>query len=127
MTPATLDKLLDHCRSLPGASEDVKWGAALVFSVGTTKLKMFAAFGLDADGEPDRSVSFRVGDADFDVWTELDGVIPAPYFAKMGWIKAEPHAGVPLRDMRRLLTGAHALTGATLTKKAQKELGLLDA
>jgi len=31
--------LLDFCRTLPGATEDVKWGSHLVFSVGD---EMFA-------------------------------------------------------------------------------------
>jgi hypothetical protein len=47
------DTLVVFCRSLPGATEDVKWGKDLIFSVGG---KMFAGF-LLAGGDP---IGFKV-------------------------------------------------------------------
>ena len=47
------DPVLDFCRGLPGATEDVKWEKDLVFSVGA---KMFVVFGLP-ENEP---VGFKV-------------------------------------------------------------------
>ena len=54
--------LQDYCRSLPGATEDIKWGADLVFSVGG---KMFAGFHADG-GLP---LGFPCSDEDFDALT----------------------------------------------------------
>ena len=48
-----MSRLYDLCRSLPGATEDVKWDNDLVFSVGG---KMFACFSLP-EGNP---LSFKV-------------------------------------------------------------------
>ena len=31
MSQQSLDRVLQHCRSLPGVTEDVKWGKDLVF------------------------------------------------------------------------------------------------
>ena len=64
------------CRSFPGCTEDVKWGADLVFSVG---LKMFAVTGNDA---PAHVISFKVDDDRFLELTDRPGIIPAPYMAK---------------------------------------------
>ena len=73
---------MELCRSLPGVTEDVKWGDDLVFSVGS---KMFAVFNL-AEGEP---FSFKVDPEAFAVMTRQDGVVPAPYLAK--------HHGISVR------------------------------
>ena len=65
----------------PGVTEDIKWGADLVFSVGG---KMFCV--LDT-GESGR-LSFKVEDGRFLELTERPGVIPAPYLARARWFSA---------------------------------------
>jgi len=109
--------LTDHCRSLTASTEDVKWGAALCFSVGG---KLFAMFDLDDQ----REFSFKCDEEDYDRLTELAGVIPAPYAARFGWVKITTSAKIPAKDLRALLTKAHALAALKLSKKKQRELGL---
>ena len=70
------DPLYELCRSLPGVTEDVKWGDNLVFSVGK---KMFAVFDLPA-GEP---FSFKVDPDVFSMLTQQRGIRPAPYLARI--------------------------------------------
>ena len=85
------------CRSLPGVTEDVKWGDNLVFSVGD---KMFAAFNL-GDETP---FSFKVDEDAFDVLVQQEGIRPAPYLARHSWVLAEPdeaHNRSPLPRRRR--------------------------
>jgi len=128
---ADLAKLHEHCRTLAGTSEDMKWGENLVFSVGTPgKIKMFALFDLQNAGRYRQGFSFKTDDIGFDELTEIKGIIPAPYAARMGWVMIKPKEissqDMGLREIKLLLTKAHALSAATLTKKAQRELGLIE-
>jgi len=113
-----LDWLKDHCRTLAGTTEDVKWIEAHVFSVGK---KMYAIFSID-----DSAFMFKCDEEDFDLLTEREGIIPAPYAAKMGWVSVRKNAKLPRAETRKLLTKAHGLIGAKLSKKLQRELGLLE-
>ncbi|MEK7726838.1 MAG: MmcQ/YjbR family DNA-binding protein [candidate division KSB1 bacterium] len=56
------EALIQFCRKLPHATEDVKWGSNHVFSIGG---KMFAVFDLNDDV----SVSFKAAPATFDLLT----------------------------------------------------------
>src|SRR5215475_13827940 len=73
------DALVEFCRSLSGATEDVKWGKDLIFSVGG---KMFAGF-LLPEGDP---IGFKVEPAVFSELVGKKGVVPAPYMAKHSWV-----------------------------------------
>jgi predicted DNA-binding protein (MmcQ/YjbR family) len=115
---AVNDPLFDLCRSLPGVTEDVKWENDLVFSVGE---KMFACFGLpDAD-----TLSFKVEEGLFESLVQKEGIRPAPYLAKHGWIALESREALPVDVVKDLLEASHALVAAKLPKKAQRKLGLL--
>jgi predicted DNA-binding protein (MmcQ/YjbR family) len=107
--------------TLPGATEDVKWGADLVHSVGG---KMFVVYLLD-DGGIARSCSFKVDDDRFLELTAVPGVIPAPYLARAKWVQVKQDHGLAATDLDDLVRRSHALVAAGLTKKLQRELGLL--
>jgi|SRR5882672_1622049 len=111
------DQLLEFCRSLPGATEDVKWGADLVFSVGG---KMFAAFQLP-DGEP---IGFKVDAPVFEELVSRKGVVPAPYMAKHSWVSVTDRTKLPLATLENLLAESHRLVAEKLSKKARQALGL---
>ncbi|MDO8418691.1 MAG: MmcQ/YjbR family DNA-binding protein, partial [Rubrivivax sp.] len=68
--------------ALPGATEDIKWGADLVYSVGD---KMFCVFLLDRGRAC--TCSFKVDDERFLELTGVPGVIPAPYLARAKWVQ----------------------------------------
>jgi predicted DNA-binding protein (MmcQ/YjbR family) len=107
--------------ALPAATEDVKWGADLVHSVGG---KMFAVYLLDAQGTA-RSCSFKVDDDRFLELTAVPGVVPAPYLARAKWVQVKQPHGLEPADLDALVRRSHALVAAGLTKKLQRELGLL--
>ncbi len=111
-------QLISACRSLPGTTEDVKWEHNLVFSVGA---KMFAVFDLPAGSQ----LSFKVDPDAFDALTRTPGVIPAPYLAKHHWVKLEATETLPYELVEELLAESHAIVAAKLSKRAQRELGLL--
>lgn len=62
----------------------------------------------------------------YDMLQELDGVRPAPYFARAGWLAIAPEAPLTDADVRAYLTEAHRLIAARLTGKFRAELGLTD-
>ena len=105
--------------SLPGATEDIKWGADLVFSVGG---KMFCVF-LLSDGMA-TSCSFKVDDDRFLELTAVPGVVPAPYLARAKWVQVKAGHALNAGDLDGLVRRSHTLVVARLTKKLQKELGL---
>jgi predicted DNA-binding protein (MmcQ/YjbR family) len=110
--------LKDFCRSLTATTEDVKWGDNHCFSVGG---KLYAGFDLDDE----KTYAFLCDDEDFDRLTERPGIIPAPYSARFGWVRVTAPA-LSLAEASAQLTKAHALAAAKLSKKKQRELGLLD-
>ena len=116
---ARKDPLLELCRSLPGATEDVKWGHDLIFSVGG---KMFAGFQLP-DGEP---LAFKVDPLVFDTLVGRDGIVPAPYMAKHSWVSVTDRKLVPIAMLRELLVDAHRLVASKLPARTRKALGLAD-
>ncbi len=111
------DLLYELCRSLPGVTEDVKWGDNLVFSVGG---KMFALFDLPA-GEP---LSFKVDRDAFALLIQQEGIRPAPYLAKHSWVTLESRDTLPREVLQDLLQEAHAIVGAKLPKRLREKLGI---
>jgi predicted DNA-binding protein (MmcQ/YjbR family) len=112
---SAIEELLAFCRSLPGATEDVKWGNDLVFSVGG---KMFAGFNLPA-GEP---FGFKVDPLIFSALTSKDGIEPAPYAARFHWVSVATSTTLPLTTVKDLLFESHALVAAKLSGKLRRQL-----
>lgn len=115
------DAIKKYCAALQGATFDLKWGADHVYSVGG---RMFAVTHQKADGRV--SVSFKVDDARFLELTDQPYFIPAPYLARAKWVQADDTSKVPIAELKSLLSRSHQLIAARLTKKAQRELGLID-
>ena len=111
-----LTKAKTLCRSFPGATEDIKWGDALVFSVGT---KMFAITGAGPDS---RRICFKVDDDAFLALTDRPGIVPAPYLARAKWVQIADPKAVSDAETAQLLTRAYELVFAKLTKKLQREI-----
>jgi predicted DNA-binding protein (MmcQ/YjbR family) len=104
------------CRSFPGCTEDIKWGADLVFSVGT---KMFAVTGNEAPAE---GMSFKVEDERFLELTDRPGIVPAPYLARAKWVYVNAAADLCDDEAAALLRRSYELVFAGLTKKLQREI-----
>jgi predicted DNA-binding protein (MmcQ/YjbR family) len=112
----TLEKFRKICLSFPAATEQIQWGADLVFKVGG---KMFAV----AATEPSsHAVSFKCSDEGFAELLERDGVSPAPYMARAKWVALERFDTLPDREVQDRLAEAYRLVFTKLTKKAQSEV-----
>ena len=107
----------EFCQQLPAVTQDIKWGDNLVFSIGG---KMFAIFNLP-DGFP---FSFKVEPGLFNILTEQQGVIPAPYLARYSWVSLEKLDTLETEKVCMLLNDAHAQVSSGLSAKKKRELGL---
>ncbi|MFC5549058.1 MmcQ/YjbR family DNA-binding protein [Massilia aerilata] len=105
------------CRTFAGCTEDVKWGADLVFSVGE---KMFA---VTANAAPAEGISFKVDDDRFLELTDRPGIIPAPYLARAKWVHVSREADLSDQEAAQLLRRSYELVHARLSRKLQREIG----
>ena len=78
----TIDTLRQICCTLPGVTEDVKWGSDLCFCVAG---KMFTVVNLD----PPHQISFKCTPEAFAELIEREGIVPAPYMARNMWVQEQ--------------------------------------
>jgi predicted DNA-binding protein (MmcQ/YjbR family) len=109
--------LAAYCRKLPHATEDIKWGKDLVFSIGG---KMFACF----DNENFLQFSFKTTPDNFERLTKLDGIIPAPYVARYHWVAINKANALPADVVKELLRASYDLVADKLPSRVRKQLGL---
>src|SRR4030088_2674804 len=96
--------------TLPHAVETMQWGASLVFWVGDKAIggKMFALVNLDADGKA--VISYAAGPQRYSELLEIEGVIPAPYMARIYWVAVERWNVFRTPEWEQELSAAHTLT-----------------
>jgi predicted DNA-binding protein (MmcQ/YjbR family) len=111
------EALLDFCRTLPGATEDVKWVEHLVFSVGG---KMFAIFDISAS----EAVRFKVDPAVYPILVRTPGIGPGPHLSHARWVKVDHASVLPLEELQDLLRESHLLVAEKLSKKLRASLGI---
>lgn len=126
------DRLRACLLTLPHVVETMHWGANLVFWVGDKAIggKMFALINLDDPG-PERHrvvhhalMMYAAGPARYSDLLEIEGLIPAPYMARIHWVAAERWDIFTTAEWQRELRAAHALTLAKLPKKVLATLAL---
>jgi predicted DNA-binding protein (MmcQ/YjbR family) len=102
--------------SLPAATLVRQWRDDSVAKVGG---KIFCL--LDRDpGE----VWLKASPMSFDLLTEMDGVRPAPYFARAGWVAISGGSVLSDDDVRAYIRQAHRLIAGKLSGKVRSALGL---
>lgn len=111
MTPAALKKFL---LSLPAATMNVQWVEDEVYKVGG---KMFATKWIKGT-----TLSFKASDESFEILTQIEGIIPAPYLARAKWVKLDRPDWLSDAELKGYLKRAHALVAAGLPKKTQRAL-----
>ena len=111
--------LADHAMQLPGATQDIKWGADWVASVGG---KMFFVGGPHPGSWT--HCSFKVDAHRFLELTGLPGFEPAPYAARYHWVAVSDPKALPLAELKALVKRSHELVAAKLPRKVRAGLGL---
>ena len=120
----TLEEFNAFCGALAHTSHVVQWGGAHVWKIGG---KVFAIGGWNREDDGQVSVSFKVSPLAFEILGEQAGLRPAPYLASRGmkWIQRTSDETMSDADFCDYLKESYRLVGAGLTKKLQRELGLL--
>ncbi|MEO7672781.1 MAG: MmcQ/YjbR family DNA-binding protein [Pyrinomonadaceae bacterium] len=111
-----IEELREICLSFPNATEDIKWGNDLCFSIGG---KMFCAAGLD---EASSQISFKCTPEKFAELTERDGVIPAPYVARYHWVAVERLDALANEELEDLISKSFLMVFQKLPLKVRSSL-----
>jgi predicted DNA-binding protein (MmcQ/YjbR family) len=120
----TQDHYNAFCASLAATSHVVQWGGADVWKVGG---KVFAIGWFDDGDEP--GITFKVSPIAYEMLKDQQGLRPAPYLASRGmsWIQHHQKPGLADDDLKGYLTESHRIVAGGLSKKKQRDLGLLEA
>lgn len=111
-----IEELQELCLSFPHATEDVKWGNDLCFSVGG---KMFCATGLD---QANSQISFKCTPEKFAELVERDGIIPAPYVARYHWVAVEKADALTEDEFEDLISKSYLMVFQKLPQKMRSSL-----
>ena len=112
-----IEALRDLCLKLHAATEDVKWGNDLCFSVAG---KMFCVAGLEGP----LTVSFKVKDDEFDELSNSPGMAPAPYVARYKWVLVEDVNCLTRAQWEHYVKQSYDLIRAKLPKALARRHGL---
>jgi predicted DNA-binding protein (MmcQ/YjbR family) len=109
---------------LPHVVETMQWGNNLVFWVGDKAIggKMFALVNLDGDGRA--VISYAAGRERYSELLEIEGVIPAPYMARIFWVAVERWDVFRAAEWEQELTAAHRITSAKLPPRTRAVLAM---
>ncbi|HEX3892211.1 MAG TPA: MmcQ/YjbR family DNA-binding protein [Terracidiphilus sp.] len=112
------------CLALPHAKETVNWVHHLVYWVGDRDIggKMFAMTDLDGTGAG--VLWFHAGPERFHELLEIEGIIPAPYMARVFWVTVTRWDVLRPREIDEALKNAHALIWEKLPKRTRALLEL---
>jgi predicted DNA-binding protein (MmcQ/YjbR family) len=109
-----IEQLRKFCLSFPGATEDIKWGADLCFSVGG---KMFCVTGADsADG----GMSFKCRPEKFNELIEREGIDPAAYVGRYKWVHVDNPNAITPAELKDLIKTSYQLVFDKLPSKIKK-------
>ena len=118
------ERLRAYLLSLPHVVETVQWGNNLVFWAGDKAIggKMFALIDLDGDGKG--VVSYAAGPERFAELVEIEGIIPAPYMARIFWVAAERWSVFRNQEWEQELRAVHTITFDKLPARVRAVLAM---
>jgi predicted DNA-binding protein (MmcQ/YjbR family) len=117
------ERIRAYLLTLPHAVETMQWGANLVFWVGDKAIggKMFALVNLD-DGKA--VISYAAGAERYSELLEIEGIIPAPYMARIFWVAVERWDVFRTPEWERELRAAHTITFNKLPPRTRAVLAM---
>ncbi|HEX3100961.1 MAG TPA: MmcQ/YjbR family DNA-binding protein [Pyrinomonadaceae bacterium] len=111
-----IEQLRKFCLAFPGATEDIKWGADLCFSVGA---KMFCVTGADA---VNGALSLKCTPEKFDELIEREGIDPAAYVGRYKWVHIADLGAVTPDELKSLIAESYQLVFDKLPPKIKKTI-----
>lgn len=118
------ERIRAYLLTLPHVVETMQWGANLVFWVGDKAVggKMFALVNLDGDGHA--ILSYAAGPERYSELLEIEGIIPAPYMARIYWVAVERWDVFRTPEWEQELRAAHAITLNKLPPRTRAVLSM---
>lgn len=110
-----IEQLRQFSLSFPGATEDVKWGSDLCFSVGG---KMFVVTGADSMG----GLSLKCTPEKFEELIERKGIDSAAYVGRYKWVRIEELNAVTPAELKSLIETSYQLVFDKLPSKIKKTI-----
>ena len=107
-----IEMLREYCLSLPGTTEDLKWGEHLCFMIHD---KIYLINSLD-----EGRVSFKCEPDEFEELTARDGIQQAAHLAKRQWISIESPDVLPDKELKERIAQSRQLVLSKLPKKIQQ-------
>jgi predicted DNA-binding protein (MmcQ/YjbR family) len=119
----TTDDYNAFCGGLPHTTHVVQWGGADVWKIGG---KVFAIGGWQDDDEA-LHVTFKCSEMSYELLKHTPGCRPAPYLASRGmkWIQRTSDEALDDDGLKDYIAESYRLVARGLTKKVQRELGLV--
>jgi predicted DNA-binding protein (MmcQ/YjbR family) len=123
-TAIDAERIRAYLLTLPHAVETMQWGANLVFWVGDKAIggKMFALVNLDQDGTA--VISYAAGPERYSELLETEGIIPAPYMARIYWVAVERWDVFRTTEWEKELSAAHTITFNKLPPRMRAVLAM---
>ncbi len=109
------EKVRRFCLSLTSATEDIKWGNDLCFSIGG---KLFCV--CDLTDVP--TVTLKVGEDEFQELCETNYINPAKYTGRYGHIAVSSFSRFSDDEWQNRIKKSYELTLAKLPKKTRENL-----
>lgn len=111
----TIEDLRIICLSLPHATEDIKYGSDLCFSVGK---KIFCGTRIEGN--------FRTGikcdESDFALLIEREGIVPMPRLSTTYWVRIEKCDSLSKLEWKQYVKKSYELIVEGLPKKVRQSL-----
>ena len=111
----TLEELRNICMSTSFATEDIKYGSDLCFSVGS---KIFVGTRITG---PFRT-GIKCDENDFDILVEREGIVPMPRLSKTGWIRIEDSNALSMSEWEQYIRKSYQYVYAALPEKVKQSL-----
>ncbi|SFP25612.1 Predicted DNA-binding protein, MmcQ/YjbR family [Pseudarcicella hirudinis] len=114
-----LELLREICLALPFATEDVKYGSDLCFSVGN---KIFCGTRIEG---PFRT-GLKCDENDFIELTERSGIVPMPRLSATFWVRIEDDTVLTVKEWEYYIRKSYEQILTRLPMKTKKSLGIID-
>jgi predicted DNA-binding protein (MmcQ/YjbR family) len=111
-----IEQLRKYCLSMPGTTEDIKWGADLCFCVGA---KMFCVTAADSSAG---GISIKCTPEKFEELIEREGIDPAAYVGRYKWVHIHDLNTVTADELKDLIEQSYQLVFDKLPPKVKKTI-----
>jgi len=106
-----IEMLREYCLSLPGTTEEVKWGDNLCFMI---EKKIYVIGSLDAG-----TLAIKCDPEEFEEVTARDGITQAWHLAKGQWIGLADLEVMPVQELKKRIAESRGFVLQKLSKKVR--------